>query len=207
MNGVATAAAACAPAGTATGVTANCCSTTCLPPRQRSARRCPASRCGYAGLHPDAFAALWLVASGTPWWQGFPAPRRWLLPPAYRFLPWLAQRRGALPGRRLGFGGTEARSLIHDWARVGLSGHYAAAGLAVDLDAAMHALALPVQALLFDADWLAPAGSMRHLLSKMPAAPATLRILSGDELGARADHFSWMKSPAIVADALASASL
>lgn len=163
--------------------------------------------CCHAGLHPDTFAALWLVASGTPWWQGFPAPRRWLLPPAYRFLPWLAQRRGALPGRRLGFGGTEARSLIHDWARVGLSGHYAAAGLAVDLDAAMHALALPVQALLFDADWLAPAGSMRHLLSKMPAAPATLRILSGDELGARADHFSWMKSPAIVADALASASL
>ena len=32
-------------------------------------------------------------------------------------------------------------------------------------------------------------------------------ILSGDELGAPADHFSWMKSPAIVADALASASL
>lgn len=160
--------------------------------------------CCHAGLHPGTFAALWLVASGTPWWRGFPAPRRWLLPLAYRFLPWLAQRRGALPGRRLGFGGTEARGLIRDWARVGLSGRYAAAGLPVDLDAAMRALAQPVQALLFDADWLAPAGSMRHLLSKMPAAPATLRILSGDELGTRADHFSWMKSPAIVADALAS---
>ena len=96
----------------------------------------------------------------------------------------------------------EARGLIRDWARVGLSGHYAAAGMPVDLEAAMHALALPVKALLFDTDWLAPAGSMRHLLSKMPAAPATLRIMSGNELGARADHFSWMKSPAIVADGL-----
>lgn len=162
--------------------------------------------CCHAGLHPGAFAALWLVASGTPWWHGFPAPRRWLLPLAYRFLPWLAQRRGALPGRRLGFGGTEARGLIRDWARVGLSGRYAATGLSVDLEAAMQALALPVHALLFDADWLAPAGSMRHLLSKMPAAPATLRIMCGNELGARADHFSWMKSPAIVAAALASAS-
>ncbi len=163
--------------------------------------------CCHAGLHPEAFTALWLVASGTPWWPGFPAPRRWLLPPAYRFLPWLAHRRGALPGRQLGFGGNEARGLIQDWARVGRSGRYAAAGLAIDLEAAMRALALPVNALLFEADWLAPAGSMRHLLSKLPAAPATLRILSGSELGTRADHFSWMKSPAIVADALASASL
>lgn len=160
--------------------------------------------CCHAGLHPGAFAGLWLVASGTPWWRGFPAPRRWLLPLAYRFLPWLAQRRGALPGRRLGFGGTEARGLIRDWARVGLGGRYAAAGLPVDLEAAMCALTLPVEALLFDADWLAPAGSMRHLLSKLPAAPATLRILTAAELGTRADHFSWMKSPAIVADALAS---
>ncbi|MQP74874.1 alpha/beta fold hydrolase [Stenotrophomonas sp. MYb238] len=160
--------------------------------------------CCHAGLHPDAFAGLWLVASGTPWWHGFPAPRRWLLPLAYRFLPWLAQRRGALPGRRLGFGGTEARGLIRDWARVGLGGRYAAAGLPVDLEAAMGALTLPVEALLFDADWLAPAGSMRHLLSKLPAAPATLRILTAAELGTRADHFSWMKSPAIVADALTS---
>ena len=33
----------------------------------------------------------------------------------------------------------------------------------------MGALTLPVEALLFDADWLAPASSMRHLLSKLPA--------------------------------------
>ncbi len=163
--------------------------------------------CCHAGLHPDAFTALWLVASGTPWWRGFPAPRRWLLPSAYRFLPWLAQRRGVLPGRRLGFGGNEARGLIGDWARVGLSGRYAATGLPADLEAALHSLALPVDALLFDADWLAPAGSMHHLLSKMPAAPARLRIMSGNELGTRADHFGWMKAPAIVAATLASPSL
>ncbi|MCL7713947.1 alpha/beta hydrolase family protein [Stenotrophomonas mori] len=158
--------------------------------------------CCLAGLHPDAFDGLWLVASGSPWWRGFPAPRRWLLPPAYRFLPWLARRCGALPGRRLGFGGSEARGLIRDWAGVGLSGRYAAAGLDVDLEAAMRRAVLPVEAVLFEADWLAPAGSLRHLLSKLPAAQARTRVLSSSELGTRADHFAWMKTPGVVADSL-----
>ena len=65
--------------------------------------------CCFAGQHPQAIDGLCLVASGTPYWRSFPGPRGWLLPAVYRFLPWLARRRGVLPGRRLGFGGTEAR--------------------------------------------------------------------------------------------------
>ena len=68
---------------------------------------------------------------------------------AYRFLPWLADRRGFLPGRSVGFGGNESCRLIHDWARSALSGRYAADGLPVDLEAEMsrvvvdaHAVAL-----------------------------------------------------------------
>ena len=158
--------------------------------------------CCHAALHPQDFDALWLVASGTPWWRGFPAPLRWLLPLAYRLLPWLARRCGALPGRKLGFGGNEARGLIHDWAKVGVHGRYAAAGLDDDLEAALHTLRLPVTAVLLDADWLAPVGSMQHLLGKMPAASSHLQLLSGEKIGTRADHFSWMKSPSAVVDAL-----
>ena len=58
---------------------------------------------------PLHFHHLWLAASGSPFWRGFPPPRGWLLPLVYRFLPWIAQRQGVLHGRRLGFGGTEAR--------------------------------------------------------------------------------------------------
>ena len=156
----------------------------------------------YAGLRGDAVDALYLVASGTPWWRSFPPPRRYLLPLAYRFLPWLAQRNGTLPGRRVGFGGTEARSLIADWAQVGLSNRYAATGFDVDLEAGMHQLTTPIAAVVMDEDWLAPASSMRALVAKMPLAPSTLQILGSTELGTRADHFSWMKSPQAVASAL-----
>ena len=158
--------------------------------------------CCYAALHPQAFAQLWLVASGTPYWRHFAAPRRYLLPLAYRFLPWLAQRQGVLHGRRLGFGGTEARSLIADWARVGLSGRYAAAGLAADLETLLAQLSAPVRGLLLQDDWMAPETSLRALLRKMAPHTLDLRSLDAVQLGTAADHFAWMKRPAAVAQAL-----
>src|SRR5690606_11538677 len=81
--------------------------------------------CCLAGLHPQRIAGLALVATGTPHWRSFPVPLSWLLPLIYRLLPWLARRQGVLHGRRLVFGGTEARGLIADWAGVGRSGRYA----------------------------------------------------------------------------------
>lgn len=158
--------------------------------------------CLHAGRVPSVFPRLWLVASGTPWWRSFPAPRRWSLPLAYRFLAWLAQRTGVLPGRRLGFGGTEARGLIADWSRVGLSSRYAAAGLDEDLDGQLQRVQGHAQAVLMADDWLAPAGSMQALLQKLPQVQATTCTLDAATLGVCADHFHWMKAPQAVAGAL-----
>ncbi|MCW0456237.1 alpha/beta hydrolase family protein [Xanthomonas sacchari] len=158
--------------------------------------------CCYASLQPQAFAALWLVASGTPYWRRFPAPRGYLLPLAYRLLPWLAQRQGVLHGRRLGFGGTEARGLIADWARVGRSGRYAAAGLAIDLEAQLAHLTLPARGVVLQDDWLAPESSLRGLLDKLATPAPQIRCLDATQLGVAADHFAWMKRPAAVAAAL-----
>jgi len=156
----------------------------------------------YLGLHAQDFQKLWLVASGTPHWRTFPAPRGWLLPFFYQFAIWLAHHRGAFPGRQLGFGGVEARSLICDWASVGLSGRYAAAGLDVDLQAAMAAAAPEVRGVLFKQDWLAPQASLAALLAKMPKAGKQVVALDSSTLGVRADHFAWMKQPGAVVDAL-----
>jgi predicted alpha/beta hydrolase len=161
--------------------------------------------CCFAGQHPDRVAGLWLVASGTPYWRTFPAPRRWLLPLAYRFLPWLARRRGVLPGRRLGFGGTEARGLIADWARVGLGNHYRAAGLDSDLEAGMARVQAPVQAVVLASDWLAPRSSLQALLDKLPRATPRITCLDSTLLQGPADHFAWMKQPGAVATVLADA--
>lgn len=154
-----------------------------------------------AGRYPSR---LWLVASGAPYWRACPLPARAVFPLAFLFLPWLADRRGYLPGRRLRFAGNEARGMIHDWARSGLTGRYSAQGLDPDLelDTAMTRAVCEIRAVAMANDWLAPESSMRFLLSKLPRATGTLEVLDDYALGAHADHFAWMKQPAAVAAAL-----
>ncbi len=159
--------------------------------------------CCRLALAPGAAGALWLIASGAPWWRAFPTRTRWWLPMAYRFLPWLARVRGALPGRAVGFGGNEAQTLIADWARSGLSGRYAARGLEADLEAALGTVVSPVRAIVFDDDWLGPESSLRFLLSKLAHPPVQVIRMGAAALGATADHFAWMKQPDAVAAALA----
>lgn len=156
--------------------------------------------CCLLAMAPSSAQGLWLVASGSPYWRSFPFPHRAWLPLAYRFLPWLARRKGVLPGRRIGFGGNEAPGLIGDWARSGLSGRYAAAGLATDLDQALAALDRPVRALALADDWLGPRSSLEFLLAKMPAAPRQVASFDAVQAGTRADHYAWMAQPAAVAD-------
>lgn len=158
----------------------------------------------HAALTDAPFDALWLVASGTPYWRTFPLPRGPLLPLAFRFLPWLARRRGALPGHRIGFGGNEARGVIQDWSRVGLCGRYAAQGMEVDIEQAMAACAIPMTGLLFAHDWMAPQASLHGLMAKFaPGRSHSLTVLDRQLLGTRADHFAWMRKPTAVAQRLA----
>ena len=161
--------------------------------------------CCRLALDPQAAQALWLVASGAPYWRAFPPPARWWLPLVYRFLPWLADARGALPGHRIGFGGNEARGLIRDWARTALSGRYAAAGLDRDLEAGMARIDVPVRAAILHDDWLGPASSLHFLMSKLPRSPLQATTFDAGTLGTRADHFAWMREPAAVAAFLAGA--
>lgn len=157
----------------------------------------------YLALHPGSFQKLWLVASGSPYWRLFPAPKRYFFPLAFQFVPWIAERRGLLHGRRYGFAGDEARTLMRDWASVGLSNRYAAAGLDIDLEAALGQVQAEAHAVLFSRDWYAPRRSMQALLDKMPRSGSRISVLDEHALGVRADHFAWMKQPQAVAAVLA----
>ena len=154
------------------------------------------------GLAPTSADTLWLVASGAPFWRAFPVPTRYWLPLAYRILPGLARVFGALPGRRIGFGGQEARGVMSDWAATALAGRYAAPGWDQDLETVMARARPEICAVVLTRDWLAPESSLRLLLDKMPGAKSTIIPIGTEELGADADHFQWMKHPSAVVDAL-----
>ncbi|RDS80303.1 alpha/beta hydrolase family protein [Dyella psychrodurans] len=150
--------------------------------------------CLYASLHPDTVAGIMLIGSGSPYWRRFRFGA--LLSIAYRLASPLAQLVGYLPGRRLGFGGNEARGVIADWSRSGRTGCYSADGMAVDFERQLRALAMPVFALRLRDDWLAPQSSLAWLLDKMPKTFQRMDVMTPERMdGQAADHFSWMKFP------------
>ncbi|MHA6204060.1 alpha/beta hydrolase family protein [Dyella soli] len=156
----------------------------------------------YAGLQPRDAAGLVVVAGGAPYWRQYRAGRLlWL---AYAAAPLLASLVGYLPGRKIGFGGNEARRLIADWARTGRSGRYAAEGMVEDLEQRLRQIELPVLALRMQDDWLGPAASLAWLLGKLPLGRCEEQVMtSADFAGAAADHFGWMKNPGPVAERMA----
>jgi predicted alpha/beta hydrolase len=158
--------------------------------------------CLFAGLQPEDVQGLVLVGSGTPYWRGF---RPWGLPLRVMFslIPWAARLRGHFPGRKLGFGGNEARGVVTDWAHSGRTGRYGARGMAQDLEHALRRQQQPLLALRLGEDRLGPEASLRHLLRKMPHAPSETQVLDDAAIGAPADHFAWMKTPQAVAERIA----
>ncbi|HUW80452.1 MAG TPA: alpha/beta fold hydrolase [Acidocella sp.] len=156
----------------------------------------------YASLHPQEHAGLVLVASGSPYWRRF--RHGWLIKAAYAVAPLLAGAVGYMPGRRIGFGGNEARGLIADWARTGRTGRYAAVGVKQDLEQQLASLQLPLLALRLHDDWMVPHGSLDWLLGKMPRAAKTLDVVTSQDMqGHPANHFGWMKTPAPIAARIA----
>jgi predicted alpha/beta hydrolase len=152
----------------------------------------------FGALQPAAFDGLVFVASGAPYWRRFRFGA--LLALAYAAAPLLARLVGHLPGRRIGFGGNEARGVISDWAHSGRTGRYRARGLAQDLEQKLAALSVPALALRLRDDWFGPQPSLDWLLDKMPLAELQLEVLAPQDLaGMPADHFSWMKAPEPIA--------
>jgi predicted alpha/beta hydrolase len=187
-----------------------------LPAGMAAVRRCwPRAHCWlgghslggqlcllYASLHPHDFAGWVLVASGAPYWRRF--RHGWLIAAASALAPLLAALVGYLPGRRIGFGGNEARGVIADWARSGRSGRYSVAGMARDFERQLAALRLPLLALRLQQDWLGPPASLDWLLGKLGSGERCVEVVTPADMGGMpADHFGWMKAPAPVASRIA----
>lgn len=152
----------------------------------------------YAALHPSNCDRLLLVASGAPYWRAF--RHGWLLRAAYALAPVLASLVGYLPGRRLGFGGNEARGVTRDWTRSGRTGIYSARGMGEDFGVRLAALTQPLLALRLADDWMGPPASLDWLLGLMPQTRKSVDVITPPDLDRdRADHFGWMTTPEPIA--------
>ncbi len=150
----------------------------------------------YAASQPQAVAGILLIACSSVYYRGWPAPKRWSLLFFTQFAAVLAMLFGYFPGKRLGFAGTEAKTMMRDWARLARSGRFQLQGTQTNYEAALGKLRKPVLGISFEHDDFAPHAAAQNLLDKMPAARHLK--LSAQDSGARLNHFNWVKRPDLI---------
>lgn len=155
----------------------------------------------YASAQPEAVRGLILVASGTPYFRNWRFPGNLGVLVGTQLMRGISSVLGYYPGRRFGFGGTEARRLIREWTAFAARGQLRVTQSPHDTEARLQQFSRPLLAISFDDDPLAPRTAVDHLVSKMPRAELTRRHLRPSEVGAQAlHHFQWAKRPAPIAE-------
>lgn len=145
---------------------------------------------------------LLIIAGGAPYWRAFSLPMKMVMLGVMAIFPLLAALFGYYPGKRVGFAGNEARDVMFDWVGSARTGRYRPANVAIDLEAKLRELDLPVLALNMADDWFVPAGSLDWLTGKLAGCEVSRRIVKAGSDGQKADHYSWMKRPDATADAI-----
>lgn len=126
-------------------------------------------------------------------WDGFSAYR---ILAATQFINLVSKLIGHFPGKKFGFGGTEARGLMADWSRQARSGKYAIDNDSRNYEEALSSIDLPVLSISYEGDEMAPKGAVEHLLSKLSLAKKEhIHLLKGDSRNESFTHFNWVKKP------------
>lgn len=154
--------------------------------------------CAHASRDPDAMSGLVLVAAGSIHWRLW-SLRHLVLTQSAALL---AQILGHFPGHRFGFGGREARRQMADWARFARTGRLHFGRPAHDHTDDLARLRLPVLAISFDGDKLAPPASVDELLAALTNASATRHHLETADPSQPLDHLRWARHPEPVATAI-----
>jgi predicted alpha/beta hydrolase len=157
----------------------------------------------HLALFPSTARGLVLAASGVPDQRTFTGTRRLAISLFACIVPTLTRVFGYFPGDRLQWAGREAATLMRQWSGTVRSGRYEELDLPASAEAALANLQTRVLAIRFADDWLVPAASLDALLGKMAAGDHQREIFDQARIGDRADHFRWMRNPAVVDAAIA----
>ena len=145
----------------------------------------------YLAANPGTALGLILVAAPSVHFRGWDFPLGLCVLAGSQAACITATLLGYFPGRKIGFGGTEAKGMICDWARQARTGRYEPAGSGLEFEKMLGEMETPVLAFSFEGDFLSPERAVANLLAKMRRAQITHVHLAGDEL----DHFRWVKNP------------
>lgn len=152
----------------------------------------------YAG---DAeLAGLAFAGSGVPHWRCFSGWQKPVALAAFGVVRGISGLVGHYPGKQIGFAGREARSVMRDWARTGVSGHYRPERVG-DVEPALATRAGRVLGIRLRNDSYVPRPAFDALLAKFRAAAVErVELQPSDFPSGQATHFSWLKDGGPIAE-------
>ena len=152
--------------------------------------------CLYASKYPSAIDGIILSATCSVYYKGWNGLSAYRILAGTQFARLVATMLGYFPGKKIGFGGMEAKTVIRDWSRQSRTGRYELANDTFDFESALAQLDKPILSISYEGDDLAPLGAVDHLLSKLRSSEVTrVHLKKSDPRNADYDHFNWAKKP------------
>ena len=142
-----------------------------------------------------------IVAAGNVYYKGWDFPRSLGILFFTQLCRVLVAFTDHFPGKRLGFGGREAKSVIRDWSRQARTGRFLVRNRELDLADGLSKVKVPILATTIEDDWLCPWGSTDNLLKQMTSADIERWTFDPDAHGlSGVNHFTWVRKGGPLAD-------
>lgn len=143
-----------------------------------------------------------LVACAIPYYRSWSGRSRAFIRFAAFAFPIVGALLGYVPGDRFGFGGTEGRTLMRDWAHNARTARYEPIDSDVDYETALASLEVELVTVNVDGDEMAPPNAVDFMFEKVPNARGKRleATLTEPKSGA---HMRWARDPEDVVDRLA----
>lgn len=153
--------------------------------------------CLYTAKYKPQIEGIILIASCSIYYKNWTGLQRYKILFVFRFFSLLGKIFGYVPGKKVGFGGNEAKGVIQDWAHQGRSSKYEPHGDAFDYELGLKKLLHPILAISFEKDSLTTKAAVEHLLAKFnQRTPKTHHYITKDHpLEQNYNHFNWVKKP------------
>ncbi len=148
----------------------------------------------YASINPNKVHGIILIASCSVYFKGWDFPKNIGILVGTQSAKIISKIIGYFPGRKIGFAGTEAKRLISDWSYNSLTGTYKLSKNIKNFEDSLSNLEIPVLAISFIKDKLAPFRAVENLCQKLKKASVTHIQLKYDiNQTVILDHFNWVK--------------
>jgi len=154
--------------------------------------------CLYASRKMSPVDGLILVACCSVFFEGWKGFAKYRILMGTQFAGILSGVFGYFPGRKVGFGGTNSKTMMQDWSRQSRTGRYELRNDDFNYEIGLSEMRLPVLTISFEGDNFAPQKAVRILCEKFneDAPVQQVHLTKDDDRNDRFNHFNWSKKPA-----------